>query len=1030
MAEAAHIPPSTEPSLVTLVRAAGTGRIRVHIQGLYRSEKFKAELEDRLNADLGVDAASINLLTGNVLIQLSNAADKTRVTTELEAMARRHYRGIPSAAKLKIPNKKVKPKAAGESAASKSWFTYPRRPKPLADHPVAPPPAEAWHMLDTRETLVRLETSKEGLAMDEASHRLQIYGPNRLAEQKRRSSLQLFAEQVANPAMALLGISAVVSVATGGIADAVVIVSAVLINAVIGYVTESASERTINALGDMRPTHATVLRDGRQVDIPVEELVVGDLLVLTPGSYIGADARLLNSSRLTIDESALTGESLPAGKHWDFIAREDTPLADRKNMLHMGTVVTGGSGQALVTGTGRHTEIGLIQSLVGEVKPPDTLLQRQLDDMSTQLAYICGLLCVGVFGLGMLRGYPWLRMLSSSISLAVAAIPEGLPAVATTTLALGIRNMKREHVLIRQLPAVESLGSVEVICLDKTGTLTLNKMKTVTMRTATHSIDILDACFETESGTITPLEQEEARRLLEIVSLCSEVKLNDGTVGPELDGSPTESALIVSAMHAGIDVRALRAAHPLVKTSHRAEDRPYMVTVHTSEDGRLLFAVKGSPADVLRLCDRRQSNDACEVLDKRSRTRIKEENNRMAGDALRVLGVAYAYAENTGDMSTPPLIWLGLIGMEDAIRPGVEHLIAQFHDAGVRTVMITGDQSATAYSVGKRLGLNGDGPLEIIDSSNLDTLEPDILKGVIKDTSVFARVSPAHKLKIVQALQDAGHVVAMTGDGVNDGPALKAADIGVAMGAQGTDVARSVADVVLEDDNLQTMVAAIRQGRTIYSNIRKSVRFLLSTNLSEIELAVLTMALGMGEAINPIQYLWINLLSDIAPALALAMEPPERDVLKQAPRDPNRPILDAGDFRKLLRESFVITASVFSVYGLSLRRYGPGMQAGTNAFMAFTVAELLHSISCRSEDTTVLDRGRPGNPYMISALGGTLALQMLAATLPPLRTLLRCSPLALADLPLILAGAGVPFVLNESVKHLISSSRSNGRIAP
>ncbi|MDD5033153.1 MAG: HAD-IC family P-type ATPase, partial [Methylococcaceae bacterium] len=463
---------------------------------------------------------------------------------------------------------------------------------------------------------------------------------------------------------------------------------------------------------------------------------------------------------------------------------------------------------------------------------------------------------------------------------------------------------------------------------------------------------------------------------------------------------------------------------------HRAENRPYMVTVHETPDGDLLFAVKGSPADVLALCQWRQNDGEKEALDDSLRGRIIDRNARLAGDALRVLGVAYVYGDKTEELKTPPLVWLGLIAMEDSIRPGMEQLMGEFHSAGVRTVMITGDQSATAYSVGRRLGLSGDDPLEIIDSSNLDKLDAEILKGVIKDTSVFARVSPAHKLKIVQALQEAGHVVAMTGDGINDGPALKAADIGVAMGEQGTDVARSVADVVLEDDNLHTMIIAIRQGRTIYSNIRKSLRFLLSTNLSEIELAVLTMALGLGEALNPMQLLWINMVADIAPAMALALEPPEQDVLKQAPRDPNRPIIDGKDFMRLLRESLFITGGSLGVYLLSRQRYGLGPQAGTNTFMAFTLAKFLHALSCRSEETTVLDRHRPGNPYMAAALGGTLGLQALAAFLPQLRSLLRSSPLAIVDLPLILAGASLPFVLNESVKRLTHHPRQPGDTQP
>ncbi|HUL11215.1 MAG TPA: cation-transporting P-type ATPase [Methylococcaceae bacterium] len=1010
-----------DQTLVVLLHAGAAGRIRLKVRGLYRSERLKAELENNLVRRARVRTVNANPLTGNVLVGFAPDEDQAKIIAEVDRLARLYLQSRPAPA-VQPPPPSAKPKTG--TSWFKLWPTA--RPKPFAAVAAAPP-TELWHTLDKEETLHRLGANEEGLSKDEAERRLLQYGPNRLAENKPRSAIRLFFQQFASVPVGMLGVSAAISVATGGVADAVVIVGVVLINAVIGYVTESTAERTINALGKMTPTRAQVIRAGRQLEIPVEEVVVGDLLVVTPGSYIAADARLVSSSRLTVDESALTGESMPVGKHFDFVGQDDSPLGDRKNMLHMGTIATGGSAQAVVVGTGRHTEIGVIQSLVGEVRPPETPLQKQLDDMGTQLALLSGGICALVFGIGILRGYGWLQMLTSSISLAVAAVPEGLPAVATTTLALGIREMQREQVLIRKLPAVESLGSVQVICLDKTGTLTLNRMKVVTMQIAKQAVSVADDRFEADGESITPLAQEELQRLLQIVCLCSEVKLNGAGDGAELAGSATESALIEAAINAGEDVCALRASFPLLKTVHRAEDRPYMTTVHETGDGRRLFAVKGSPADVLRLCRWRQRDGRLDELDDKIRGEIIGQNNRLAGEALRVLGVAYAYTETPdASMASPPLIWLGLIGMEDSIRAGTETLMVEFHDAGVKTVMITGDQSATAYSVGRRLGLSGDQPLEIIDSTNLDKLDPEILKGVIKNTSVFARVSPAHKLKIVQALQQAGQVVAMTGDGINDGPALKAADIGVAMGEQGTDVARSVSDVVLQDDNLQTMVAAIRQGRTIYSNIRKSLRFLLSTNLSEIEVMLVTTALGLGGGLTPIQLLWINLMTDIFPALALALEPAESDVLKQAPRDPEEPIIRRKDFLRLLKESTVMTAGTMGVYGYSLSRYGAGLQTSTNTFMTLTLAQFFHAISCRSEETTIFDRDRAPNPYLVTAIAGSLAIQALAALAPPLRGLLRLSPLAIADLAVIAAGAGLPFFINETTKRVTFAQHPNG----
>jgi len=613
----------------------------------------------------------------------------------------------------------------------------------------------------------------------------------------------------------------------------------------------------------------------------------------------------------------------------------------------------------------------------------------------------------------------WMQMLNSSISLAVAAVPEGLPAVATTTLALGIREMSRRKVLIRQLPAVESLGSVQVLCLDKTGTLTMNQMKVVSIRTDQHSIVLRDDRYWNMEGEPCSMEEHpEIMRLLEVVILCSEVTINESTPGSGLEGSPTECALVEAAQLAGIRGTDLRAGYPLVALHHRAENRPYMLSTHRLADGGFYLAVKGSPSEVLALCSEWLCGGERIKLTRKMRQSILDINESMASDALRVLGVAYGLSDQP-DVETPSgLVWLGLIGMEDIIRPGMPELMAQFHEAGIETVMITGDQSATAYSVGKRLGLSHHKSLEILDSLSLEKLEPELLANIVADTTIFARVSPAHKLRIVQALQKSGRVIAMTGDGINDGPALKASDVGVAMGKHGADVARSVADVVLEDDNLHTMITAVEQGRTIYSNIRKSLRFLLSTNLSEIEVMLFTTALGFGEALNPMQLLWINLVTDVFPALALAMEPPEHNVLRKPPRDPADPIIGRRDAYRLLRESGLITAGAMGVFALSAARYGAGPLTSTNTFMTLTMAQFLQSISCRSEDTTFLNRERSGNHYLNLAIAGSIGLQALTLFVPPLRGLLRLAPMGPADLAMVLAGTVAPFLINEASKNL------------
>jgi len=1018
-------PSPAGPILITLVHYGAPGRIRVKVRGLYRSDIMKLALEELPGKSPLLDSVSANPLTGSALVRFSPDQPIARIIDELELCARTHWKPIAiiSAAKTKVRAPETSDANVAKRDVWKDSKTASKKPslqavKSRDFESGKAPRRHIWHAIGTEEALKALDTGWNGLTEDRAAALLRRHGPNTLSQQRPRSALAMFAGQVMSPPVALLGLSAVISVATGGVADAIAILSVVLINAGIGYFTENETEKIIGSLGKLMPTRALAIRDAARTEIAVEDIVPGDILVLKPGTFVPADARLIASSRLTVDESALTGESLPIGKHHNYLAAADAPLAERRNMVHRGTVVTGGSGTAVAVSTGRHTEIGLIQSLVGTVASPETPLQRQLGHMGTQLALFSGGICAAMFGLGLLRGFGWLQMLKSSISLAVAAVPEGLPAVATTTLALGIRRMQGRHVLVRQLPAVESLGSVRTLCLDKTGTLTENRMRAVSIEMPEISVTRTNGRLSMNGEPLDLAERKDLERLLQIVSLCSEVKLVEKGDTLQLDGSPTESALVEIALDAGEDVKALRLRHPLIKTVHRAEDRPYMGTVHKNGDGKHLVAVKGSPADVLGLCTQRLRHGEYVELDKTQCSEILAQNERLAGRALRVLGVAFGYSEDIGTASvSQSLVWLGLIGMEDTVRAGMAELMAKFHEAGIGTVMITGDQSATAFSVGKRLGLNGDKPLGIIDSTHLEKLDPDLLAGIVNDTSVFARVSPAHKLRIVQALQKAGHVVAMTGDGINDGPALKAADVGVALGGRGAEVARSVADIVLEDDNLHTMIAAVEQGRTIYVNIRKSLHFLLSSNLSEVELMLIGTSLGAGEVLNPIQLLWINLLTDILPGLGLALEPPEQDVLKQPPRSPTEAIIRRADAVRLMRESLLLSGGAMAVYGFGVARYGLGPKAGTDAFMTLTLGQLLHGISCRSERTSVFDKKkRPPNRFLNAALFGSAGLQVGAAFLPPLRKLLRLSPIGALDWVAITAGATAPFLINEGLK--------------
>jgi Ca2+-transporting ATPase len=642
-------------------------------------------------------------------------------------------------------------------------------------------------------------------------------------------------------------------------------------------------------------------------------------------------------------------------------------------------------------------------------------MQRQLGSMGGQLAILSGLVCAGVFAVGILRGQGWVQMLKSAVSLAVAAVPEGLPAVATTTLALGIQRMRRRQVAVRKLEAVETLGSVQVICLDKTGTLTLNRMSVMELYCGRNVLRMDGGRLAGDQGPVRAGDSAELRRLLEVVALCSEAQLGEGE---ELDGSPTENALVEAAIAGGIDVRELRRRYPREQIRYRAEDRPFMSTLHTAGEDLCLMAVKGSPGEVLERCEAFLDRGEARPLDDRFRQDIQRANERMAGEALRVLGVAFAEVGRVErERRTAGLTWLGLIGMADPLRPGMRELVADYHAAGIETVMITGDQSATAYAIGKQLGLSNGRELRILDSSSLEKLDPDLLAGLVRRVHVFSRVSPAHKLRIVQALQRSGRVVAMTGDGINDGPALKAAEIGIAMGLSGTDVARSVSDVVLEDDNLHTMHEAVRQGRTIYANIRKTIHFLLSTNFTEIEVMLAGVAFGFGQALSPMQLLWINLISDIFPGLALSLEPPEPDAMERGPRDVNAPVIGRGDLGRMAGESALITAGAVASYLYGLGRYGRGPRAGTLVFNTLTVGQLLHALSCRSAQETLFSaRRRPPNPYLNWALGGSLAAQGVISSVPALRRLLGTSPLGLADLGVVAAGALGPLLVNEGLK--------------
>ena len=948
------------PQIVHVV----SGRYRLRDERLRRDPSAARRVEAALAGLPGVISVRANPVTGSVLVR---AAPSVSLRTVRIVLGRA----------LGDPRHAISLSAA----APEAWDE-------LASH--------AWHAMPVASTLTLLHVDPaRGLTPSEAASRLARFGPNVLPVAEPRSALAIFLDQLASVPVALLGASAAVSLATSGLADAAAIAAVVLINAGIATVTERNAEATIRGLADASPAAVPVRRAGRRQLLPVASLVPGDVILLEPGVLVPADARLLAARDLTLNESALTGESLPVHKDAEAGVAVEAPLADRATMVFRGTAVTGGSGEAVVVTTGAATEIGRVQALLGTVRAPETPIERQLGEVGRDLVLINGAICGLVAAIGLARGQPWPQILRSAISLAVAAVPEGLPAVATTTLALGIQDMKRRRILVRRLDAVETLGAVQVIALDKTGTLTANRMECVALHLDGRVVAMSDL-----SDDAVPL----ARVLFETAALCSDVEERDGA----LIGSPTETALVRGHLALGGRLGDLAVRFPRLAVVPRGEGRKRMSTLHRGPDGTTLLAVKGDPLEVLARCTHRLTARGVLPLDGEAQRAIIAANDRMAGQALRVLGIARGPGRDPRDERG--LVWLGLAGLADPLREGAKEAIQRLHRAGIGTVMITGDQSATAYAIAKQLGLSRTGEVRVLESGALRDLPPDTLAALAPQADVFARVSPANKLEVVRALQAGGRIVAMTGDGINDGPALRAADIGIAMGGAGTDVAREVAAIVLADDDLSGILEAIRLGRATHANIRKVLRYLIGTNASETMVMLGAALAGLAEPLSAIQLLWLNLVSDPLPALALGLEPAEADVMEVPPHDSRAPILSRDDFRRALREGAVIGGSAL----VAALAASPGV-----AFHGLTAAQLLHALLCRSEIHHPLDPRIGRNPKLLAALGLCFGLQVAAQALPPLRLLLGLRPLSPAKLAAIAATAAAPTLINATIDAIL-----------
>ncbi|WP_165799466.1 cation-translocating P-type ATPase [Sphingomonas oleivorans] len=952
-----------------LIHAAIPGRARFHLARL----KGNGQLGQQLLADLPgrmIEHVSANPITGNILIFFDPDVPLDRI----ERLLRQSLRES-----TKAPSPKVG---------------------------IAANRAEAWHALPVTNVLARLDTTEAGLSGTEGLRRLARHGPNRLGELHGRSAEEILLGQFRSLPVALLGASALLSLATGGLADAIVIAGVIGLNAEIGYVSESRAERTITALTKGSPQFATVIRDGSGREIPLDDIVPGDILELAAGTLVPADARLIATDGLSIGEALLTGESLPIEKSADRLLPPDCPLAERTNMVFRGTLVTGGAGRAVVVATGRMSEIGRIQSMIGAVEPQQTPLQHQLARLGRELVGISLAACGAVFALGMVRGHGMLPMLRVAVSLAVAAVPEGLPTLATTTLALGIDSLRRKGILIRALPAVEGLSTIQIICFDKTGTLTLNRMEVARIITPQGDFRMTGPHvlrMEGDVGTaIDPGEQQDLVQLLELCALCNDAELNEGGTEQEVTGSSTETALLQAALRSGLDVAALRARRPRLSASQRSENRRYMTTRHGLETGATLRAVKGNPEDVLALCRWTLADSERRPLDAAERRRIEAENQALGQAAMRVLGVASALDEGE-------LAWAGMVAMMDPVRSDAARVMTRFHEAGIGTVIVTGDQAATAAAIADELGLsNGITPQGALARNGIATLPPNG-PGMIAD-HVFSRVTPAQKLQIIETLRRAGLVVAMVGDGINDAPSLRAADIGIALGG-GTDAARQTADVILLTDELEGLVTAIENGRATYDNIRRAIAYLLATNLSEIMLMLVSVASGIGQPLTPVQLLWLNLVTDVLPAIGLALEPPAAGLMQRPPRDAQEPIVSRADYGTLGRDAAIITGTALAGGLSATLRHGAGVRSGAVGFASLIAAQLLYALPYRAARPAG-QKSENGRDYLPGALmlSGTAAAAALF--LPGLRRL--CGgPIDLIDSGIALAAGGAAMALGS-----------------
>lgn len=868
-----------------------------------------------------------------------------------------------------------------------------------------------WQSLSREECIRQLKTDpKRGLTVPQVEQRSKEYGQNELREGKRPGLIAKFLEQFKDFMVIILLIAAAVSFFTSlfrhdsDYIDPIIILLIVIVNAVIGVLQESRAEKAIDALKKLTSPESVVMRDGKRVKIASKEIVPGDIVFLTEGDFVPADLRILEAHNLRAEESALTGESLPVEKSAELVCGDKTPLGDRKNMLYSSSSVAAGRGVGVAVATGMETQVGKIAHMIHSEEAPQTPLQKRLAHTGKVLGIGALAICAVIFIMGLIQSVEPLDMFMISISLAVAAIPEGLPAVVTIVLAMGVRRMANCRAIVRRMPAVETLGSASVICSDKTGTLTQNKMTVVEV-----------AGYD---GVLTK-QDTQARRILELAALCNNCTVS----GDKIQGDPTEAALLAASP---VPKDQLERRMPRVREIPFQSARKMMTTVHRLDNQQYRIITKGAPDLLMERCTTCQGGSFTAPMDQQVRRELQRRNEQMASRALRVLGVAYRDVKQL-----PPenewekdLVFCGFIGMIDPPRPEAERAVRLCKKAGIRAVMITGDHVATAIAIAGKLGMMGPED-KALTGQQLDQMEQRDLERNIYQYSVFARVSPEHKVRIVKAFQKRGEIVAMTGDGVNDAPALKAADIGCAMGISGTDVAKGAADMVLTDDNFATIVEAVREGRGIYANIRKTIHFLISCNIGEILTVFMAFLLQLPLPLLAIQLLWINLVTDSLPALALGVEPIENDVMEQPPHRQNESIFAGGMGYNILVEGCLIGALALLAYsvGRAFFDMDPSYPiiGRTMAFATLSLSQIVHSYNMRSSHS-LFRIGFLSNPQLLVASVICTIMQVSVIAVAPVAQIFKTAVLSGAQWVAVALISLVPFVVVEAEKALLGAT--------